>query len=199
MTMSTFAPYRSLLFLSLGCVLSGGLIIYEWHMLNHNAAATTLPSKQPPILAMDRNSSDFSPLLPLSAYQAMVNSPLFFEGRKETVAVVESQDDGSLKLTGVVYTPNGYVALLQDKQGAHYKLNQGEAINGWQVGEVQKDRVALVRNTESLELTLFAVHNKRDLTTQDLEECFKNNANLPLEECFKHPDKYTHKTPGVTA
>lgn len=199
MNMTILTPYRSLLFLSLGCILSGSLIVYEWQMLGHNIATTLPPSKKAQVLALDRNSNDFSPLLPLSAYQEMVNSPLFFEGRKEAVAVVETQDDGSLKLTGVVYTPNGYVALLQDKQGAHYKLNQGEAINGWQVGEVQKDRVALVRNTESLELTLFAVHNKRDLTAQDLEECFKNNANLPLEECFKHPDKYTHKVPDVTA
>lgn len=198
MNMTTFASYRSVFFLSLGCVLSGGVAVYEWQLLNHNTAILWSPYKSQ-ALVLDRNHNEFSSLMPLPAYQEMVNSPLFFEGRKETVAVIESQDDGSLKLTGVVYTPNGYVALLQDKQGAQYKLNQGEAINGWQVGEVQKDRVALVKNTESLELTLFAVHNKRDLTAQDLEACFKNHANLPLEECFKHPDKYTHKTPGVTA
>ncbi len=192
------SPYRSLLFLALGCTLSSSAIVYELQMLGGNPPTKRAPQKFQD-LAMSRSINNSSQLSSLQNYQEMVNMPLFFKGRQEVAAATESLDDGTLKLTGVVYTPEGYVALMQDKQGAHFKLNQGADVKGWKVGAVQKDRIELVKNTESLELMLFEVHNKRDLTEQDLEACFKNKTNLPLEECFKHPDKYAHKAPKATA
>lgn len=191
-----FAPYRPLLFLGVGCVFSSCLIIYEWQSLNQKQTSPFSPI-QLSISGLVRTANDSSPLKPLPAYQTMVNMPLFFAGREEVVAVTESADDGSLKLTGVVNTPEGFVALLQDKQGAHYKLNQGDEVKGWKVGSVQKDSVELLKNTASLELILFAARSKKDLTEQDLEACFKHKADLPLEECFKHPEKYARKEPDV--
>lgn len=194
----SYTSYRSLLFLAMGCALSGTLVAYEWQALQHHPLSLT-PSSKAQLLAFQRTNSDSLHLMPLEAYQEMVKMPLFFAGRAETIAVTTSADDGSLKLTGIVNTPQGFVALMQDKEGAHYKLNQGEDVKGWKVSSVQKDRIELVRDTESLALSLFEVHKKRDLTAQDLEQCFKNQVNLPLEECFKHPDKYAHKAPSVSA
>jgi hypothetical protein len=192
------AQYHPLVFLALGCMLSSSVIAWEWRALK-SQRITTLSQPEPKALTLERFVNGQFRLLPLQEYREMVNMPLFFEGRAEVVMVTENVDDGAFKLTGVVFTPQGFVALIQDRQGAYYKLNEGADLNGWKVGTVEKDRVELVRNMESRELTLFASSNKRDLTAQDLEACFKHQADLPLEECFKHPDKYARKSLGATA
>ena len=124
----------------------------------------------------------------------MVNAPLFFEGREEVATITANNDDGSLKLTGIILAPQGFLALIRDEKSVYYRLDKGNDVQGWTVANVQKDRVELVRNSESRELMLFEANaNAHDLTAKELEDCFKNHADRPLKDCVDHPGKPTHK------
>ncbi|MEQ1637880.1 MAG: hypothetical protein ABL903_14445 [Methylococcales bacterium] len=190
--------YRPLFFLGIACFLTSGFIVWEWRVIDREQFSFILPHYESNALNLERLTMDQALLLPLQEYQEMVKVPLFFEGREE-VAVISSVDESALKLTGVVLTPHGFVALVRDEQGAYHKLDQGHEVLGWTVAAVKNDRVELVRNAESRELTLFEGRNRHDLTAQELEDCFKNQADLPLEECFKHPEKYAGKSKGGVA
>ncbi|NOT85909.1 MAG: hypothetical protein HOP02_14265 [Methylococcaceae bacterium] len=193
--------HKTLLFLGMACLLTSSLITWEWHVINDEQFSSALPGYESNAFNLERLADKQSLLLPLQEYQEIVNVPLFFEGRQEKIAVVEDapviiEEESNLKLTGVILTPQGFAALIRDEQGAYHKLDPGHDVQGWTVANVQKDRVELTRNSESRELTLFEVHHKHDLTAQELEDCFKNLTNLPLEECFKHPEKFARLGKG---
>ncbi len=189
-----FEAYRPLVLLGIGCVLSIAIIFWESYLLKGESLSLTLSDTESQEYDFEELSNEKSRLLPLQNYRALVSAPLFFEGREEVAATSDSNDDGSLKLTGIVLTPEGFLALVRDKEGAYYRLDKGNDVQGWTVASVQRDRVELVKNAESRELMLFEAGNRHDLTAKELEGCFKHQADLPLEECFKHPEKFAHRS-----
>lgn len=94
--------------------------------------------------------------------------PLFFKSREpiiiddiEEVLLEEAKVLAplSLDLAGIISTPEGIFALFQDpKAKSHEKkferLAQGDDINGWQLKEIQNDRVILVSGAKEKELLL---------------------------------------------
>jgi hypothetical protein len=191
--------YRSMLLYGVGCLLVGCVIFWEYRLMESGHTSSVMYGFESHGDAFKRISDDKALLLPRQNYQEMVSVPLFFEGREEVAYLTDSHDDGSLKLTGIVVTPKGYVALIRDDQGVYHKLDSGSDVQGWTVTVIQKDRVELARNSETRELILFDIDNKHDLTAQELEDCFKNQADLPLEECIKHPEKFARKSQRVSA
>ncbi|MCX7087858.1 MAG: hypothetical protein NTV00_07375 [Methylococcales bacterium] len=186
--------YRSLLFFGLGCILTSGIIFWEWHFIANEYHPSVSAYHEAQENHLNRLSDDKEAMMPLQKYQEMVNAPLFFEGREEVATITANNDDGSLKLTGIILAPQGFLALIRDEKSTYYRLDKGNDVQGWTVANVQKDRVELVRNSESRELMLFEANaNTHDLTAKELEDCFKNHADRPLKDCVDHPGKPTHK------
>ncbi len=101
---------------------------------------------------------------PLQAYDEILLRPLFAKDRQpppepdatEQGADSAASDDlGAWKLEGVVVTPERRLALLRDSgSGKFRRLSQGEELAGWQVSQVQADRVVLKQEQEQHEILL---------------------------------------------
>jgi hypothetical protein len=98
---------------------------------------------------------------PQESYSAMVNRPLFTEGRKP---VDETEENNTVQaftgnieliLTGLVETPEGITAMLQDKKNnKHYRAKQGEEAQGWEVTKIETDKVIVEQGSNRKELIL---------------------------------------------
>ncbi|MEE9356368.1 MAG: hypothetical protein V3U75_12335 [Methylococcaceae bacterium] len=104
---------------------------------------------------------------PISEYVKIANRPLFIEGRKpvpeeekldegEVLAVVEDFD---LSLIGVVSTPKGIFALMEDpkakdRQDRFFKAKQNELIHDWEVAKIWNDKVIMRHDKEIKEVAL---------------------------------------------
>lgn len=97
---------------------------------------------------------------PQESYSAMVNRPLFTEGRKpideadEASPVQEFTGKIELILTGLVETPEGITAMLQDNNKKHYRAKQGEEAQGWEVTKIEADKVIVEQGSNRKELML---------------------------------------------
>lgn len=94
------------------------------------------------------------------SYSAMVNRPLFTEGRKpvddadDATPVQEFTGKIELILTGLVETPEGITAMLQDNNKKHYRAKQGEEAQGWEVTKIEADKVIVEQGSNRKELML---------------------------------------------
>ena len=101
-------------------------------------------------------------------YTDIVQRPLFFKSR-EPIVIEELEDvpaeeakafeDIGIDLVGIINTPEGVFALFQDPKANSYAekfkhLAQGDEINGWQLKEIQNDRVIIVSDGKNKELLL---------------------------------------------
>jgi hypothetical protein len=97
-------------------------------------------------------------------YVDIVNRPLFIEGRMSVENVGEAlqqplagnaaSGEFGLSLSGVVLMPGSILALLTDKAGKHFRVRQGESIQGWEVESVQNDKIVMSNGTDRRELVL---------------------------------------------
>jgi len=101
----------------------------------------------------------------VESYEALVARPIFFKGRQaieiEEMEVVGDQQSTlhpviKIKyiLIGIINTPQGKYALLQDPKAKNTQdkfihVMQGEEIDGWLVKEIQSDRLTLTSGTET--------------------------------------------------
>lgn len=96
-------------------------------------------------------------------YTEIVQRPLFFKSREPIIieeieaesaeeakakAKAEALEDIGIDLVGIIKTPEGEFALFQNpKVKSHaekfQRLAQGDEINGWQLKEIQNDRVII--------------------------------------------------------
>jgi len=132
--------------------------------------------------------SSVDSLEPKDYYAAVVNSPLFIEGRKP-IAVADSLDNSNvldLKLTGITQGPSELIALLQDGKKNHFRLRKGDIIFGWEIIDVRSEWIELSNQGQLHELRLVeptlppqasSIPNE---TTHDYpEEQFKDPQQLP--------------------
>jgi len=106
-------------------------------------------------------------------YREIEDRPLFFKSRKPIViedaeeTPVEKKLDEEIKvlepisidLVGIINTPEGVFALFQDPKAKPHeekfkRLSQGDEISGWQLKEIQSDRVIIVSGSIDKELLL---------------------------------------------
>ncbi|TAN46979.1 MAG: hypothetical protein EPN21_18755 [Methylococcaceae bacterium] len=88
-------------------------------------------------------------LPPLEHFDAIVERPLFIQGRRPVSAeeAVAATPDKPFdwQLHGIVKGPDGALILLKDKAGHHHKLPAGEKLDGWELAEIADDRVVMLR------------------------------------------------------
>jgi len=103
-------------------------------------------------------------------YIDIVARPIFFKGRQaieiEDIEVVGSEQNTyrtaikiKYTLIGIINTPQGKYALLQDPKATNTQnkfihVMQGEVIDGWHIKEIQSDRLTLTSGTETEDILL---------------------------------------------
>lgn len=108
--------------------------------------------------------------LSLASFSALTEKPLFHQTRKPAVlkrAVEPRVTDtrtqiDDLQLKGIVYKGKQQnIAYIYNRLDSNdYKVRQGDQIAGWQILNITRNKVRLVRDEESGSLNLFAnTHN----------------------------------------
>lgn len=105
----------------------------------------------------------------LDDYSELVERPLFFNERRPVVpgegtteepeAEKKALKEITLKLIGIINTPDSVYALFQDPKAkpdeSQFKhLKQGDDVNGWTLKEIKTDRVIISSTTGSEEILL---------------------------------------------
>ncbi len=159
---SRLRPYWLTLILGAGVLVLSLLMVAEWLYLRHQrqqsvATASTGPAPPPESeLVPDRFS-----LPPLSQYPQTVERPLFMETRRPNPPVsatatpkLEAAPPVNFKLMGVLATPEGKMVLIADAKGKYRRLKTKDAYEGWEIADIQSDRVVLEQAgfTEDLKL-----------------------------------------------
>jgi len=102
-------------------------------------AAVRSETSAPPPLALQ----------PIESYAAMVERPLFTATRRAAPAGVAPAERtaglilGRYRLTGVIVTPRKRSILLASAGNRTQTVVQGEAIDGWTLKTVERDRIVL--------------------------------------------------------
>lgn len=161
--------YRWSLLLGLGCLAMLIIIGAEWFYVEQYRIKFLSRINEVEGGAFDVDKvPEFKGLKkPISEYIQIANRPLFIEGRKpvpeeekldegEVLAVVEDFD---LSLIGVVSTPNGVFALMEDpkakdRQDRFFKAKQNELIHDWEVAKIWDDKVVMRHDKEITEVAL---------------------------------------------
>ncbi len=104
---------------------------------------------------------DFAPLNSLSHYQPIVERPLFFATRRPVEEAVETEEEEPETITedwllsAVVSFDDKAYAIFASRQGSERRrLEAGESLDGWSVDTLEKGRVILKKEGDSLEFLL---------------------------------------------
>jgi len=96
----------------------------------------------------------------LAAYESIIERPLFTASRSnlpEETAEVEQVEQKlpDLLLIGVVMTPDSKSALLRNKKSNEMlTINAGEKFMGWELNEIDQQKVVLQKESQRVELEL---------------------------------------------
>ena len=154
--------YKLTIFLLIWCVVLAVILIAEWgySRYSRNKLYSSLENSVVKVDEFERLPELKDTNNSLESYAEMVNRPLFVEGRRpvEDAESVEQLDVFSGKmeliLTGIIETPEGVTALVQDKQKNHFRLILHDPIQGWEVEAIEADKIIMKRNKERSELML---------------------------------------------
>ncbi len=137
------------------------------------------------IFKVDKANFEMQPIpeypfidLPVEHYSDFVERPIFFEGRKPIAKIEEAEKNAAqsapkapveefkLVLTGITNTPHGVKALFQDPTAAAYadrykRLKQGDIHAGWQIIDIQSDKVSIQAESETKEIPLLKAKAKK--------------------------------------
>jgi len=105
---------------------------------------------------------------PLDFYDDIIERPLFLEGRKPIEIIEEdntqkkptkAQGKFLLVLTGLLSTPKGDIALFKNPRAKtpeerYIRLKKGESYDGWELSELNKDKVVMKGNKGNEEILL---------------------------------------------
>jgi hypothetical protein len=184
--------------------LCGVLIVLngvEWAYLNYRIGQSREVLEQPIVadLEFERIGSHDFVLAPKENFAEFVERPLMIEGRRpvadapEASAVTAPVDQGNLqiKLMGVVTTPVGTTAVLKDSKGAYQRLQVNGTIDGWDVEEIQGDRLILNQGGTRQELKVWKPRPKaphRELRKK-VSQRVKPKPNVPPPQ-VKQPQQH---------
>ncbi|MGH8559028.1 MAG: hypothetical protein ACRESZ_16555 [Methylococcales bacterium] len=115
-------------------------------------------------------------LPPKDSFSEFVERPLMIPGRRPVpemtdeplIPVLVNRGKIQIKLMGIVMSPNGMTALLQDGKGAYKNLPVNGTIDGWELNEMHPDRVILKQDDVREELKLRKPKPKKPI--QDLRQ-----------------------------
>ncbi len=130
------------------------LFAVEWFWLHSDETVA-----EPVDHIADSGAEDSLPVMDFSGqsldkYIALVEKPLFIQGRKPVESVEEkllpetSSDIEQLALMGVYSLEGEYFALVDDKSAQtkkYFKKKKGDSIAGWVIEQIEPDRIVLLR------------------------------------------------------
>lgn len=136
----------------------------EWIYLKYGIEQSRNDVEQPVesnVVFEDVGMREFS-LPPKENFAEIVERPVMIEGRRpvpeeELVPVVaQAVNKGpmKIKLMGIVMSPNGMTALLEDSKGKYHRVQIDGTVEGWELDEMHKDKVVLKQGNSSEELKL---------------------------------------------
>lgn len=157
-------PYLlSLVLLTIAAFL-GMMLAGEWFYLKHNQLVNNrIRSTSPPQGTEDELLPDNFSLPGVSEYQQMVERPLFVESRRPnqpppaaSLPPQKPEPPGPInfKVMGILSTPEGKMALMADAKGKYKRMKIRDAIDGWQIAEINPDRVLLEQNGVKQDVSL---------------------------------------------
>ena len=143
-----------------------------------DAAALTVQKKNVAALqeeATDLNLSDPSD----NSYSDLVDRPMFIKGRKPVnepipeemaLATAQKTENVNWELIGIYSTPSGTTAFFSRSNGRLPKDNfrkckLGDALDGWQLSEINENGVILTQGTETKKLPLRKIKPKNSTPT----------------------------------
>ncbi len=137
----------------------------EWAYLNYSIGQSRKVLEQPVVadLEFDLIGSHEFVLAPKESFPEFVERPLMIEGRRPVAEAAEApvtsapvdQANLQIKLMGVVTAPAGTTAVLKDSKGAYQRLQVNGTIDGWDVDEIQGDRLILNQGGTRQELRVW--------------------------------------------
>lgn len=136
----------------------------EWAFLNNRINQSRGIVKQPVEsgVSLDWIGGHEFLLPPKQSFSEFVERPLMVQGRRPVsepgaepvVAGPVIRGEMQIKLMGIVMTPDGITALMQDGTGAYHRLQIDGMIDGWELAEMYSDRVVLKQGGSREEVRL---------------------------------------------
>jgi hypothetical protein len=100
-------------------------------------------------------------------YTEVENRPLFVSGRKPPAAAVspvttaQSQALNAYSIVGIISAPDRAVAVLHGPNGPAIHLRKGQAVEGWTLETIEKNRLIFVSGDQRQELDVKSNKNQQ--------------------------------------
>ncbi|MDD5034549.1 MAG: hypothetical protein PHE55_07295 [Methylococcaceae bacterium] len=152
----------SLLMLGFSAILTVILLMQWLHYRNQQADLRNRLSVKPEVhLETSTQEGESYDLPGQDEYTALVERPLFMEGRRPATDEGSASESVSVektpltvKLMGVIFTPQDKLGLFLDAQGKYKRAHKNGVIGGWKVAEIQPDKVIMEQGDAKEELKL---------------------------------------------
>lgn len=180
--------------LGAACLLLALLLAAEWGYKTaaHRAVRERIDATTAPPESGDDAAANAYWLADAGHFEEIVQRPLFFQGRKvpvQAAAAPEAEKPFEAALHGVISAPDGTVlVLLKSNDGRHHRLHPHDLYSGWELAEVNPDRVFFTRGSERKELILQKPKPKDKPAAPDKqppanqEQVLQEGAEVPQEE-----------------
>jgi hypothetical protein len=140
------------------------LLTGEWQYLRSQRAHAVKKagSAAAPIPEVELLPDDFA-LPALNTYEQIVSRPLFMESRRPGQPPSAEPPPPpppatpppiTLKLMGILSTPQGKMALIADAKGKYKRMKLKDALEGWQIDEIKPDLLRMEQSGFKEELPL---------------------------------------------
>lgn len=169
------------------CVLSSGLMVYEWvrpYGLSANPPLIS-PDKEVAVAAPETPAN--RPVPPLGTFSEMIKRPLFREDRSPYVPEAPTEpeqprDTGpdittQISLSAIVIDEDERIALIERRQDKKLQqLRQGEKFNGWTLNQIQADDITMQKGHQIRQIALTVklsrqeVQQPKDEKSEDVEK-----------------------------
>ena len=169
------------------CVLSSGLMVYEWVRPYGLSANSPLIHPDKEVAVADPKTLANRPVPPLGTFSEMIERPLFREDRSPYVPEAPTEpeqprDTGpdittQISLSAIVIDEDERIALIERRQDKKLQqLRQGEKFNGWTLNHIQADDITmqkgqLIRQIAlTVKLSRQKVQQPKDEKSEDVEK-----------------------------
>ena len=160
-------PFRLTLVLGAAAFFLLILLLIEWFLIKPERLPPPTPGKGAEQQSQDNLLGEAFSLPAVGAFKETVERPVFMESRRPAPpappgAAVKSEPPPpiSLKLMGILSTPEGQMVLIADAKGKYRRLKPKETVEGWEIVEIMGDRVRLHQAGIDEDLPLVKKHPK---------------------------------------
>ena len=169
------------------CVLSSGLMVYEWVRPYGLSANPPLISPDKEVAVADPKTLANRPVSPLGTFSEMIERPLFREDRSPYVPEAPTEPEqprdtgpditAQISLSAIIIDEDERIALIERRQDKKLQqLRQGEKFNGWTLNQIQADDITMQKGQETRQIALTVklsrqeVQQPKDEKSEDVEK-----------------------------